>query len=292
MKITKNQIIERFRNESVNLTGDAKKNLLRELLQEAILCHMKEVELFNEMVFHGGTSLRLLYRTDRFSEDLDLSLLTANENYNITSSIDLLKKSLEQSQIILEFQNKCKTENPIKKFFINDSEILGQLSQEIGNVIAGEKIKIKFELDVLPSDHQVCIIAPIKSPFSTMIKAHDLPTCMGQKIHAVLCRGHFFGMNIIKGRDLYDFEWYLQNNISPNLNNLKECLFRGGPWKNQVLKIDYPWIIESISSSLETKDFRVILEDLKPLIEFSDFTTIATRWNKDYFLKLIKQRLK
>jgi predicted nucleotidyltransferase component of viral defense system len=291
MKVTKNQVIERFRIESQNMTGDSKKNLLRELLQEAILCHMREVDLFKEMAFHGGTSLRLLHRTDRFSEDLDMSLLTANGKYDIVSSIDLLKKSMEQSQINLEFQNKCKPENPIKKFFINDSEILGQLSREIGNVIVGEKIKIKFELDVLPSDHQVFIDTQIRSPFSAMVKAHDLPTCMGQKIHAVLCRGYFYEMDIIKGRDLYDFEWYLQNNISPNLNNLRECLFRGGPWKDQVLKVDNQWIIDSISNFLETKNFGTILEDLKPLIEVGEFATVSARWNKEYFMKLTKQRL-
>lgn len=100
MKITKDQIVERFFSESKNMTSDSKKNLLRELLQEALLCHMKEIGLFEEMAFHGGTSLRLLYRTDRFSEDLDMSLISANENYKVTSRMDRLKKSMGQSTII------------------------------------------------------------------------------------------------------------------------------------------------------------------------------------------------
>lgn len=291
MKITKDQIIERFSSESKNLSSDSKKNLLRELLQEAILCHMEEVGLFEEMAFHGGTSLRLLHRIDRFSEDLDMSLVTANENYNVSLGIDRLKQSMAQAQINLEYQDKCKVDNPLKKFFINDTEILNQLSRDIGNVIAGEKIKIKFELDVLPSDHQVFIDEEIKSPFSATIKAHDLETCMGQKIHAVLCRGHFYGMDIIKGRDLYDLEWYLQKNIKPNLNNLKECLFRGGPWKDQVLKIDQKWIKNNIQESLRTKDFASILEDLKPLIDSNQFSGVSSRWSKEYFNDLINEKL-
>jgi len=221
MRVTKSQLIERVRSESKGLSGDSKKNLLREVLQEAILCHMKEIGLFEDMAFHGGTSLRLLHRIDRSSEDLDMSLVTANADYDIETPMAMLEKSLRSSEINLEFQNKSKIGNPIKKFFINDSEILSHLSRDIGNVMAGEKIKIKFELDVLPSDHQSFVQAKIQSAFSAMVKAHDLSTCMGQKIHAVLCRGHFYQMDIIKGRDLYDLEWYLEKGIKPNLNNLK-----------------------------------------------------------------------
>jgi predicted nucleotidyltransferase component of viral defense system len=291
MKITRDQIVERFYSESKNMSTDSKKNLLRELLQEAILCHMEEVELFNEMAFHGGTSLRLLHRTERFSEDLDMSLMLANENYDAVSAVALLEKSMIQSHIDLEFQNKCKPENPIKKFFINDTELLEQLSRDIGHVIVGEKIKIKFELDILPSDYQVFVDDQIKSPFSATVNAHDLATCMGQKIHAVLCRGYFYGMDIIKGRDLYDLEWYFQKNINPNLNNLKECLFRGGPWKDQVLVVDNKWITKAFHKSLQTKNFESILEDLKPLIDANHYAAVSSRWNKKYFNQLLSEKL-
>jgi predicted nucleotidyltransferase component of viral defense system len=292
MKVTKSQLIERVQAESKGLSGDSKKNLLREILQEAILCHMKEVGLFEDMAFHGGTSLRLLHRIDRFSEDLDMSLVTANADYDIASPMEALKKSLLSSEINLEFQDKCKAGNPIKKFFINDSDILSQLSRDIGNVMAGEKIKIKLELDVLPSDHQVFVQAQVQSAFSVTVKAHDLSTCMGQKIHAVLCRGHFYGMDIIKGRDLYDLEWYLEKGIKPNVKNLKECLVRGGPWKDHKLTIDNAWIVNAIQTSVETKDFASILEDLKPLVDSAQFEGVSHRWTKDHFSKLTREKLK
>ena len=206
--------------------------------------------------------------------------------------MEALNKSLTSSQFNLEFQNKCKAGNPIKKFFINDSEILSQLSRDIGNVIAREKIKIKLELDVLPSDHQGFVQAQIQSAYSATVMAHDLPTCMGQKIHAILCRSHFYGMDIIKGRDLYDLEWYLEKSIKPNLRNLTECLFRGGPWKDQKLNIDNAWVVNAFQTSVETKDFSSILEDLKPLIDTIQFESISRRWNKDYFSNLTKRKLK
>lgn len=86
--ITRKQIVERFNIESAGLDETQQENLLRELLQEAILCHMKKCGFYEEMAFHGGTSLRILYRIDRYSEDLDFSLIKANENYNYKTALN------------------------------------------------------------------------------------------------------------------------------------------------------------------------------------------------------------
>ena len=160
------------------------------------------------------------------------------------------------------------------------------------NVITGEKIKIKFELDVLPSTHQVFTDSKVKSEFSAAVKSHDLTTCMGQKIHAVLCRSYFYGMDIIKGRDLYDLEWYLEQSITPNYNNLRECLIRSGPWEKQVLHIDKAWVVTEIHKSLQTKNFSAILEDLRPFVDSTIFQSISARWNKVNYSKLVAKKLK
>src|SRR5882672_9549235 len=129
MRVSREQATSRFQKELSSLgSSDSRKNLLREILQEITLCHMKEVGLFEEMAFHGGTSLRLLYRIDRFSEDLDLSLLVANEKYDLSVGMKNLETSLVNSGFRLEFQNKTKPANAIKIFYINDSDILNQFS--------------------------------------------------------------------------------------------------------------------------------------------------------------------
>lgn len=293
MKVAREQATSRFQKEISGLSSsDARKNLLREILQEVILCHMKEADFFKDMAFHGGTSLRLLYRTGRFSEDLDMSLLSANEGYDIATKMKDLEASMASSGFKFEFQNRSKPAKAIKAFFINDSDILNQFAREIGNVIDGEKIKIKFELDVVPSAHQVFTESAIKSVFSETVKAHDLATCMGQKIHAVLCRSHFYGMDIIKGRDLYDLEWYLDQGIAPNYDNLRECLYRSGPWEKQELQIGRAWVIAEIHKSLQTKKFSAILADLRPLVDPAIFKTVSARWDKTYFSQLVATNLK
>lgn len=283
MNVTREQIIARFTQESKGLSSAEKKNLLREILQETVLCHMKEVNLFDEMAFHGGTSLRLLHRIDRFSEDLDMSLLKANESFDLPTRMESLKKSLSESKIELEFQNKCKLGNPIKVFYINDTALLNQFKDDIGGVIDGEKVKIKFELDILPPDHQEFKLAEIKSTFSAKINAHNLETCMGQKIHAVLCRAQAYGMDIIKGRDLYDLEWYLSKKIKPNLKNLSACLNRIGPWQGLGLDVDHAWIVNEVSHSLKTKNFEAILADVRPLINVKEFERLKKEWTLNYF---------
>lgn len=292
MKVSKDLATERFKRESAALTTpDAKKNLLREILQETLLCHMKETGFFNDMAFHGGTSLRLLHRIDRFSEDLDMSLFKADASYDLVAKMELLKQSVVTSGFKFEFQNKVKNAKVIKTFYINDTEILAEFSDLIGGSTRGEKIKVKFELDVMPSDHQTFVDSQIQSAFAETVRAHDLQTCMGQKIHAVLCRSHFYGMDIIKGRDLYDLEWYLEKNVRPNYANLQECLFRGGPWEQKKLVIDKSWVIEEFQKSLQTKNFKTILEDLKPLIDSATFRLLSERWGKKYFSDLVETKI-
>jgi predicted nucleotidyltransferase component of viral defense system len=250
---------------------------------------MQEIGLFKDFAFHGGTSLRILHRIDRFSEDLDLSLINPNNDYPFPEKMELLKSSLESSGFNFEFQNKSKPGNPIKKFYINDSSILNQFKDSIGSVIDGEKVKIKLELDVDPSEYQEFAIFKIQSPFSAEIFAHNLETCMGQKIHAVLCRAQVYGMDIVKGRDLYDLEWYLQKNIKPNLKNLSACLNRIGPWKDQKPQVNHDWIIKEVDACLKTKNFHTILSDVQPLIKQKSFKNIEQKWSFDYFSKNIRE---
>lgn len=288
MIVTKDTALERFKTESKGLSPNDQRNLIREILQEVILCHMKDVGLFSDLAFQGGTSLRLLHRIDRFSEDLDLSLITANGKYPFAEKMVVLEKSLNAVGFSFEFQNKIKADNPIKKYFINDVSFLIDFKDQIGNVIDGEKVKIKLELDVEPPDYQQFETRKIQSSFSAEILAHDLNTCMGQKIHAVLCRAQSYGLDIVKGRDLYDLEWYLNQRVKPNFQNLSACLNRMGPWKEQDLKVDASWVITEVDKCLSTKDFNMILADLRPLIPASTFDKVKSKWNLDYFKELIR----
>lgn len=282
------QIIERFKNESVGLDETQQENLLRELLQEAILCHMKQCGFYEDMAFHGGTSLRILHRIDRFSEDLDFSLIRANDEYDVNAKLKQLAASLSSSGIILNVSAKEK-EGFIKKGWINDSSLCRELLSGSMKYSQGKKLKIKFELDVNPCDHQSFSTEKIKSLFSEDILAHDLSTCMAQKIHAVLCRGHGYGLGegFVKGRDLYDLEWYLKSKTKPNVPHLALCLGRLGPWKDKGPKIDESWVSNALLEKINAIDFKAAISDMSGLVATSKMEDIGKSWTKSYFQKLL-----
>ena len=112
---------------------------------------------------------------------------------------------------------------------------------------------------------------------------------MGQKIHAVLCRAQSYGLDVVKGRDLYDLEWYLDHKVKPNFQNLGACLNRIGPWKDQNLKVDASWVITEVDKCLSTKNFETILADIKPLIPASTFEKVESKWNLNYFKNLFSK---
>lgn len=286
--ITRKQIVERFHSESKGLDETQQENLLRELLQEAILCHMKSCGFYDDMAFHGGTSLRILHRIDRYSEDLDFSLIKANENYDVETKLKALSSSLAGAGIDLDVSAKEK-EGFIKKGWINDSSLGKELLGSSMKYASGKKLKIKFELDVNPCDHQKFSVQDIQSPFKEKVNAHDLSTCMAQKIHAVLCRGHGYGMGegFVKGRDIYDLEWYFNKGCTPNIPHLGLCLIRLGPWKDQELKVDQKWLDNALTEKFKAIDYKTALTDMSGLITSDKIEEIRKRWNSSHFLSFL-----
>lgn len=55
-----------------------RKNAMKEIMQEIVLCGLSRAGFFKEAAFYGGTALRIFYGLDRFSEDLDFSLVNTN----------------------------------------------------------------------------------------------------------------------------------------------------------------------------------------------------------------------
>ena len=63
---------------------DDKKNAIKEIVQEVVLCGLARGGFFKEAAFYGGTALRIFYGLDRFSEDLDFSLTSQNPEFDLT----------------------------------------------------------------------------------------------------------------------------------------------------------------------------------------------------------------
>jgi predicted nucleotidyltransferase component of viral defense system len=64
------------------------KDALREIMQQIALAGLYRAGFFEKAAFYGGTALGIFYGLDRFSEDLDFSLLAVEPEFSINTYLD------------------------------------------------------------------------------------------------------------------------------------------------------------------------------------------------------------
>jgi hypothetical protein len=120
-------------------------------------------------------------------------------------------------------------------------------------------------------------------PADYEVRHQDLPSNFALKIHALLCRGY------LKGRDWYDYSWYVSNGVSPNLMHLEAALIQAGPWVGQEeLKIDMPWLEDTLGSSIAAVDWNAAADDVRRFLRPAESKSLEL-WSDRFFLaKLAK----
>lgn len=270
-----------LQNYTLNNVID-KKNAIKEITQEIVLSGLYRAGFFNVAAFYGGTALRIFYGLNRFSEDLDFSLIKKDDNFDLTQYFNVLKQELTAYGLNMEISLKEKSsETNIQSAFVkgNTKEmILYFYSDELlaSKVISNEAIKIKFEVDTDPAKGATYETKFRTSPIIYSAKLYDLPSLFAGKIHAVLCRSW---KNRVKGRDLYDYIFYIQKGCRVNINNLKEKLIQ-----SNYIKDNEPFNLEILKEHLFKKFEMIDYENAK--LDVSDFITdikMLDLWSADFF---------
>ena len=264
-----------------------KKNAIKEIVQEIVLCGLSRSGFFNKVAFYGGTALRIFYGLDRFSEDLDFSLITKNSDFDLTkyfSYIENETKSLGLNFIVTE---KEKTfDSDIKSAFLKGNtkeHILTfyEMTNDVNSINKDEIIKIKFEVDINPP-----IGATYETKFGLLpapyqVKLYDMPSLFAGKIHACLCRKW---KTRVKGRDFYDYVFFLSIGAKVNLMNLKAKLVQ-----SNFIDDDYNLTIENLKLLLNERftevDFEQAKEDVLPFIRNKSKLDL---WSKEFFIEITK----
>lgn len=264
-----------------------KKNAIKEIVQEIVLCGLSRSGFFNKVAFYGGTALRIFYGLDRFSEDLDFSLITKNSDFDLTkyfSYIENETKSLGLNFIVTE---KEKTfDSDIKSAFLKGNtkeHILTfyEMTNDVNSINKDEIIKIKFEVDINPP-----IGATYETKFGLLpapyqVKLYDMPSLFAGKIHACLCRKW---KTRVKGRDFYDYVFFLSIGAKVNLINLKAKLVQ-----SNFIDDDYNLTIENLKLLLNERftevDFEQAKEDVLPFIRNKSKLDL---WSKEFFIEITK----
>lgn len=284
-----NSIIDEMLKNYQTETLDEKKNAIKEIIQEVVLCGLARAKFFEKAAFYGGTALRIFYGLDRFSEDLDFSLKKPDKDFNLSSYFPILEKEVRAFGFNLKVEEKQKTaDSNVKSAFLkgNTKEHLLLFYTNVdfsSGVNRDEVLRIKFEVDTNPPSGATYEYRYSLKPAPYEATLYDLPSLFAGKVHAVLCRGW---KNKIKGRDLYDYVFYLQRGATLNLENLKQKLIQSNAWKvEDELTLDE--VKKMLCERFDWIDFEKAKDDVKDFIKDK---TVLDVWSVDFFKAITKQK--
>ena len=278
------QMLSKYSIKSV----EDKKNAIKEIVQEIVLCGLSRGGFFKEAAFYGGTALRIFYGLDRFSEDLDFSLLSQNPDFDLTKYFLYIENETKSLGLNFDVAEKEKSvDSNVKSAFLkgNTKEHILTFYEDVEDskiINREEVIKIKFEVDVNPP-----VGATYETKFNLLpspyqVKLYDMPSLFAGKIHACLCRNW---KTRVKGRDFYDYVFFLAMGAKVNLVNLKEKLVQ-----SKYISEDYELTIDNLKSLLNERfsnmDFAQAKQDVFPFIKDKSKLDL---WSKEFFIGITKK---
>ncbi|MCE3238876.1 MAG: hypothetical protein K0R24_1857 [Gammaproteobacteria bacterium] len=262
-------------------TLEDEEHALKEILQEIALYGLANANFFDKAIFHGGSALRILYGLPRFSEDLDFLLKNPNPDFHWEPYIDAIITTCNQYGIRPEIIDKSRVSHTVKKMFLKDNSIGKMINLSFAHY-PKKKLAIKFEIDINPPLGSNLEIKFLEFPLDYSIAAQDLSSGFAGKCHALLCREY------IKGRDWYDFTWYISKKISPNFIFLTHALDQQGPWAKQKNSMTPEWFIKVMREKIKSIDWKKAASDVAPFLNVQDKKALFV-WGVDFFIdKLTK----
>jgi hypothetical protein len=258
-------------------------NALREILQEVALLGLWRAKFFEKAAFYGGTALRILYGLDRFSEDLDFSLLEPVNDFRLGGYTEFLRKETDAFgfEVRIEAIDKA-VRTPIRSAFLktntrNQLLVIGTGEDLVQAIPKGQILKIKLEVDTDPPPGFSTETRYLLQPVPFAVRAFVLQDLFAGKIHAILCRKW---KSRVKGRDWYDFVWYAANHPELHVFHLEQRMRQTGHWAD-----DSPLTPEKCMGRLEKvirgMDVNQARREVEPFVKRPEDLSI---WSRDFFL--------
>ncbi|SHE60197.1 Nucleotidyl transferase AbiEii toxin, Type IV TA system [Bacteroides luti] len=250
-------------------------NALHEVMQQVTLAGLHRGGFFDKAAFYGGTCLRIFHGVQRFSEDMDFSLLQSDESFmleNYFESIINEFKALGRNVVIN--RKIKKNESNVESAFLKDDTAIYNLQ-----FTTEHAIKIKIEVDINPPLGFSTESKLLLLPYSFMTRCYTLPNLYAGKMHALLFRNW---KNRVKGRDWYDFEWYVRNNVTLDFKHLCERTDQFGSLKEGELTQDN--FKSLLNEKIAHTNIEMVKADVKPFIKNPQEMDI---WSADYFMQLV-----
>lgn len=256
---------------------------LREVMQEIALLGLWRSKFFERAAFYGGTALRVLYGLDRFSEDLDFSLLEKRGAFDLADYGAALKRELDSFGFAVEIESREKRPDAaIQSAFLKGNTRMQMISVEfergiIERVPRNQVLKIRLEVDTDPPPGFSTAIRYLLRPVPFAVRTFSLPDLFSGKMHAVLCREW---KSRVKGRDWYDLVWFAAYHPELNLSHLEQRMRQTGHWSGPgpLTGMDFR---DLLTRRIESVDIDQVRREAEPFVK--DPAALAA-WSKDFFL--------
>ena len=267
----KNEIYDNMLSAYGVTTEQERRNAIFEANQQVILAGLYNGGFFDVAAFYGGTCLRIFHGLQRFSEDMDFSLLTPNDKFDFTKYFQPI---IDEFAIVgreVEIKKKDKKSfGKVESAFLKDNTDVYDVSFQ-----TDKSIKIKIEVDTQPPLNFGTEQKLLLQPHSFMTRCFILPDLFARKIHALVYRGW---KNRVKGRDWYDFEWYVRHNVPLDFAHFAERIRQ---FNNEEIRQEV--FMAKLKDRLASADINQVKNDALPFVRNPNELDI---WSNDYFVQL------
>ena len=267
----KNEIYDNMLYAYGATTEQERRNAIFEVNQQVILAGLYNGGFFDVAAFYGGTCLRIFHGLQRFSEDMDFSLLAPDDKFDFTKYFQPI---IDEFAIVgreVEIKKKDKKSfGKVESTFLKDNTDVYDVSFQ-----TDKSIKIKIEVDTQPPLNFRTEQKLLLQPHSFMTRCFTLPALFAGKMHALVYRGW---KNRVKGRDWYDFEWYVRHNVPLDFAHLAE---RVRQFNNEEIRREV--FMSQLKDRLTSANINQVKSDVLPFVRNPKELDI---WSNDYFVQL------
>ena len=270
-------------------------NMLAELMQHYVLVSLSRSGLFSTAMFHGGTCLRICHGMNRFSEDLDFLLKQpqgdsadaagrrTDRSFAWEPHLKRIAADCEAEGLRIEIQDKNQAVGAVRKAFVKTDSIGSIVTLDLPfERVASKKIRIKLEVDVNPPQGSSFETSYLSFPTTAPITIQALSSGFGTKMHALLCRRY------VKGRDWYDFLWYVARRTVPDLRLLTNALMQQGPWHGERVEVSNEWLLRTLRAKIESVDWDLARDDVQRFLPLSEQRGLEA-WAEGLFLHQVER---
>lgn len=252
-------------------TPNERHNAQIEVAQQIVLAGLARSDFFAHAAFYGGTCLRIFHGLPRFSEDMDFSLLQNNKDFDWTKYFPYIEQEFLSlgRQVVITKKDK-RTFGKVESAFLKDNTEVYNLQFQ-----TEKSIKIKIEADTCPPLDFQTEQKLLMQPYSFYTRCFALPDLFAGKMHALLYRQW---KSRVKGRDWYDFEWYVRNRIPLHFAHLQA---RAKQFNNEDLTPDA--FAQKLRETIQSVNLNLVKADVLPFLVRPQETEI---WSNDYFMQI------